>query len=61
MRNDKNIECNQCQQTFVFTQEEQEFYKKKGLGQPKFCPICRAVYRKAGTDKFRGKIQSHSD
>jgi len=58
MRNDQNIECAQCKQTFVFTQEEQDFYKQKNLELPKFCLICRAIYQKAETDGFRGKIKN---
>jgi len=58
MRSDQNIDCQQCQQTFVFTQEEQEFYKQKNLTEPKLCPICRAVYKRAGLDNFRGSLDN---
>ena len=39
---DKNIICKDCQQEFVFTEGEQEFYREKGLqNEPQRCPDCR--------------------
>ena len=56
MIKDKIIKCQQCQQNFVWTIGEQEFYEKKGLKEPKNCLICRSVLKTAQKDKFRGKI-----
>lgn len=38
---DKIIVCEDCGQEFAFTVGEQEFYKSKGLAEPKYCMICR--------------------
>ncbi len=57
MRKDKVIECVQCGQKFVWTQGEQEFYKEKGLRPPSRCPICRATFKAAKEDNFRGEIK----
>ncbi len=53
---DKIIECQQCQQDFAWTIGEQEFYEKKALKMPKYCPICRSTLKAAKEDKFRGKM-----
>lgn len=50
----KLIKCANCQQDFVFNSGEQEFYAKKGLKDPVFCPICRGTHQAAKKDKFRG-------
>ncbi len=39
---DKNLVCEDCGKTFVFTAGEQEFYQKKGFESPRRCPECRA-------------------
>ncbi|MDD4211378.1 MAG: zinc-ribbon domain-containing protein [Clostridia bacterium] len=39
---DKVITCVDCGAEFVFTVNEQEFYKEKGFdNEPKRCPDCR--------------------
>lgn len=38
---DKNIECKDCGKTFILSKSEQDFYKKKGLYEPKRCQSCR--------------------
>ncbi len=52
---DKVIKCIDCQQDFAFTADEQEYYAQKGLEPPTRCPMCRAAYKAAREDKFRGK------
>jgi len=42
---DKQIECLDCGQSFVFTEGEQEFFTEKGYTPPKRCPGCRAKKR----------------
>lgn len=54
---DKIIKCVDCQSEFAWTIGEQEFYLKKSLKPPIRCPICRATYKAAKKDKFRGKIK----
>lgn len=41
---DKTISCKQCGVDFLFTENEQEFYKEKGFeNEPQRCPSCRAA------------------
>ncbi len=51
---DKTIKCSECQEEFVFTAGEQEFYQTKGLNDPKKCRACRDKF-KAEKAKQRGK------
>ena len=53
---DKVIRCKVCHQDFAWTVEEQVFYQEKGLKPPTRCPICRAAFKAAKKDGFRGKI-----
>lgn len=44
---DKNITCKNCNTTFVFTENEQAFYKEKGFeNDPQKCPECRAAAKR---------------
>lgn len=44
---DKNLVCNDCDNQFIFTEEEQAYYKEKGFeNDPVRCPDCRKA-RKA--------------
>ena len=39
---DKTIQCSDCEATFVFSAEEQEFFASKGYtNEPKRCQPCR--------------------
>lgn len=38
---DKNLNCKDCSNEFVFTEGEQEFYTGKGFPDPVRCPDCR--------------------
>ena len=43
---DKTLKCRDCENDFVFTAGEQEFYQQKGLmNQPGRCPSCRSARR----------------
>jgi endogenous inhibitor of DNA gyrase (YacG/DUF329 family) len=55
---DKIIKCIECAQDFAWTVGEQEFYQQKGLKPPVRCPICRAAFKEAKKDKFRGRIKN---
>jgi hypothetical protein len=35
------LECQDCDQEFVFDERDQEFFKEKGFTQPKRCRPCR--------------------
>jgi len=39
---DKTLICKDCNNEFVFTEGEQDFYKEKGFeNEPQRCPDCR--------------------
>ncbi len=42
---DKTLACIQCRRHFMFESGEQEFYKERGLQEPKRCPRCRKQAR----------------
>lgn len=50
MEKDKAIICMECNQEFVWTVGEQNFYGEKGLVEPKLCMICRA--KKQAEERF---------
>jgi len=43
---DKTLVCQDCNQEFVFTSSEQQFYADRQFSEPRRCPSCRAA-RKA--------------
>lgn len=47
---DKDLNCTQCHQPFVFTAGEQEFYATKQFQSPKRCKPCRDL-KKAQRDQ----------
>ena len=57
MKQDKIIVCQDCKDEFAFTVGEQEFYKNKELSEPIRCPICRATFKAAQKDRFRGQVK----
>lgn len=52
---DKNINCKDCGSVFVFTEQEQAFYREKGFeNDPLRCPSCRAARKQSrGNGGFR--------
>ena len=55
---DKNIKCKECSKTFVFTENEQAFYKEKGFqNEPQRCPDCRAASKQKRGGGF-GRTQT---
>jgi len=41
---DKKMKCKDCGAAFLFTENEQAFYKEKGFeNEPQRCPSCRAA------------------
>jgi CxxC-x17-CxxC domain-containing protein len=52
---DQSLYCRDCNQEFVFTAGEQEFYASRGLtNSPSRCPSCRAARKSQGGDRFGG-------
>lgn len=52
---DKTITCVQCGRDFIFSENEQNFYREKGLtNEPKKCHDCRAEAKRQrrGGPKF---------
>jgi len=49
---DKEINCADCGNDFVFPASEQEFFQKKGFTDPKRCKPCRDK-RKASKEQRR--------
>ncbi len=44
---DKTITCRDCKSNFIFSENEQAFYKEKGFdNEPQRCPACRAAKKK---------------
>ncbi|MCD4784812.1 MAG: zinc-ribbon domain containing protein [Candidatus Eremiobacteraeota bacterium] len=51
---DKTMACRECEQEFVFTVGEQEFYQEKGFtNEPKLCPDCRRARKRNKRDGSR--------
>ena len=43
---DKNVTCQECGQTFVFSADDQAYHAEKGYtNEPKRCPSCREARR----------------
>lgn len=55
---DKNLICEDCNQEFVFTASEQEFFQEKGFSAPKRCKACR---EKRKEDKRNNKFSKREN
>lgn len=44
-RDDQQIQCMECGQTFVFSSEDQDYHAQKGYSAPKRCMVCREKRR----------------
>lgn len=42
---DKQLECVDCHQSFIFNVKDQEYHKSQGYNDPKRCKACRAKKR----------------
>jgi len=42
---DLDITCAECGNTFPFTEREQDYYRERGLSNPKRCKACRDARR----------------
>ncbi|HBF37680.1 MAG TPA: zinc-binding protein [Firmicutes bacterium] len=59
MSSDKTLVCKDCNQEFVFTASEQDFYAEKGFtNEPGRCPNCRQARK--NNDRSRGRSGSSS-
>jgi CxxC-x17-CxxC domain-containing protein len=55
---DKSLVCVECNQSFTFSADDQQFHADKGYTDPKRCPSCRAS-RRAGNSG--GGYSSYGD
>lgn len=53
MFEDKTLVCRDCNDEFIFTGGEQEFYQDKGFTEPKTCKICRGKNNARKEDRPR--------
>lgn len=51
MYEDIKIKCQDCGEEFIFTANEQIFYKEKGFIPPKRCKDCRIIKKTKGGNK----------
>ncbi|HHY25058.1 MAG TPA: hypothetical protein GX527_12650 [Clostridiaceae bacterium] len=59
---DKTLVCKDCNEEFVFTEGEQEFYKEKGFeNEPQRCPDCRRARKQNRANYGRGGNRSHGN
>ena len=58
---DKNLECSDCGEGFVFTADEQKFFASKGFtNEPKRCPRCRQARKQhRGASDSYGQREMH--
>lgn len=54
---DKTILCKNCNAKFIFTENEQAFYREKGFeNEPQKCPECRAAKKQQSRGNNRGSF-----
>ncbi len=52
---DKNLTCQDCGSTFVFSADDQSYHAEKGYqNEPKRCPDCRSSRRAGGGGGYGG-------
>jgi len=52
---DKNLVCKDCSKGFLFTENEQAFYKEKGFdNEPQRCADCRRAKKQEKNNNNRG-------
>ena len=55
MYQDKTLSCRDCNQDFVFTTGEQEFFASRGFtNEPSRCPACRAERKQSQNTGYGG-------
>jgi CxxC-x17-CxxC domain-containing protein len=55
MYTEKILSCRECNQSFMFTTGEQEFFASKGFtNEPSRCPECRAARSQSRSDGYSG-------
>lgn len=54
----KKMKCDNCQNEFVWSSEEQKLYEQRGLEPPKYCAICRGMIEAKSRDKARQNYEA---
>ena len=49
------VKCIDCENKYILSAGEQEFYTGKSLSLPKRCPDCRRKKKREGNNVFKGK------
>jgi NAD-dependent SIR2 family protein deacetylase len=52
---DKELTCQDCQSTFLWTAGEQRFYREHNFTPPKRCPSCRAYLKRKLNEREQAK------
>jgi CxxC-x17-CxxC domain-containing protein len=60
MSEDKNLTCVECNTSFVYSADDQQFHASKGYTEPKRCPSCRTARRNAGGSSYGGGSGGYS-
>lgn len=61
MFQDKSLVCKDCDQEFVFTAGEQEFYAEKGFtNTPQRCKSCRDSRKQGGNNRGSQQREMHN-
>jgi CxxC-x17-CxxC domain-containing protein len=55
---DKTLTCIDCNQEFMFTASEQQFYADRQFSEPRRCSSCRAAKKAARGDGGNGSYSS---
>ena len=60
MSEDKNLTCVECNTSFVYSADDQQFHASKGYTEPKRCPSCRSARRNSGGGSYGGSTSYSS-
>ena len=60
MSSDKDLTCVECNSTFVYSADDQQFHASKGYTEPKRCPSCRSARRNSGGGSYSGSTSYSS-
>jgi CxxC-x17-CxxC domain-containing protein len=55
---DKTLSCIDCNQEFMFTASEQQFFADRQFSEPRRCPSCRAARKASRGDSGSGGYSS---
>lgn len=56
---DREIQCVDCSNSFLFTVRDQEFYKENEFDEPKRCRPCREKKKKRFEGRENREVKTH--